>query len=226
MEANKKKILVVDDEQDLCEILKFNLETEGYQADTANSGEEAMSMDIASYDLLLLDVMMGGMSGFQLAKQLKENPMTAHVPIIFLTARDTENDTVTGFNLGADDYIAKPFGIMELVARVKALLRRTEGSKKEREYNIGSLFVNIDKHIVKVEGEEISLTLKEFELLSLLLENRNIVLTRDKILETIWGYNFDGETRTVDVHIRTLRAKLKAAGNLINTVRGIGYKID
>ena len=109
MEANKKKILVVDDEQDLCEILKFNLETEGYQADTANSGEEAMSMDIASYDLLLLDVMMGGMSGFQLAKQLKENPMTAHVPIIFLTARDTENDTVTGFNLGADDYISKPF---------------------------------------------------------------------------------------------------------------------
>lgn len=106
MEANKKKILVVDDEQDLCEILKFNLETEGYQADTANSGEEAMSMDIASYDLLLLDVMMGGMSGFQLAKQLKENPMTAHVPIIFLTARDTENDTVTGFNLGADDYIS------------------------------------------------------------------------------------------------------------------------
>lgn len=109
MEANKKKILVVDDEQDLCEILKFNLETEGYQADTANSGEEAMSMDIASYDLLLLDVMMGGMSGFQLAKQLKENPMTAHVPIIFLTARDTENDTVTGFNLGADDYISKSF---------------------------------------------------------------------------------------------------------------------
>ena len=103
MEANKKKILVVDDEQDLCEILKFNLETEGYQADTANSGEEAISMDIASYDLLLLDVMMGGMSGFQLARQLKENPMTAHVPIIFLTARDTENDTVTGFNLGADD---------------------------------------------------------------------------------------------------------------------------
>ena len=111
MEANKKKILVVDDEQDLCEILKFNLETEGYQADTTNSGEEAISMDIASYDLLLLDVMMGGMSGFQLARQLKENPMTAHVPIIFLTARDTENDTVTGFNLGADDYISKPFSI-------------------------------------------------------------------------------------------------------------------
>ena len=125
MEANKKKILVVDDEQDLCEILKFNLETEGYQADTANSGEEAMSMDIASYDLLLLDVMMGGMSGFQLAKLLKENPMTAHVPIIFLTARDTENDTVTGFNLGADDYISKPFSIREVMVRVRAVLRRT-----------------------------------------------------------------------------------------------------
>lgn len=121
MEANKKKILVVDDEQDLCEILKFNLETEGYQADTTNSGEEAISMDIASYDLLLLDVMMGGMSGFQLARQLKENPMTAHVPIIFLTARDTENDTVTGFNLGADDYISKPFSIREVMVRVRAV---------------------------------------------------------------------------------------------------------
>ena len=120
MEENMKRILVVDDEQDLCEILKFNLETEGYEVETANSAEEALEMDIASFDLLLLDVMMGGMSGFQLAKQLKDNPMTANVPIIFLTARDTENDTVTGFNIGADDYISKPFSIREVMVRVRA----------------------------------------------------------------------------------------------------------
>ena len=123
MEENMKRILVVDDEQDLCEILKFNLETEGYEVETANSAEEALEMDIASFDLLLLDVMMGGMSGFQLAKHLKDNPMTANVPIIFLTARDTENDTVTGFNIGADDYISKPFSIREVMVRVRAVLR-------------------------------------------------------------------------------------------------------
>lgn len=177
-------------------------------------------------ELVLLDIMLPDEDGLSILSKIRENAMLKSLPVIMMTAKGSEYDKVLGLNLGADDYIAKPFGIMELVARVKALLRRTEGSKKEKEYNIGSLFVNIDKHIVKVEGEEISLTLKEFELLSLLLENRNIVLTRDKILETIWGYNFDGETRTVDVHIRTLRAKLKAAGNLINTVRGIGYKID
>lgn len=177
-------------------------------------------------ELVLLDIMLPDEDGLSILSKIRENAMLKSLPVIMMTAKGSEYDKVLGLNLGADDYIAKPFGIMELVARVKALLRRTEGSKKEREYNIGSLFVNIDKHIVKVEGEEISLTLKEFELLSLLLENRNIVLTRDKILETIWGYNFDGETRTVDVHIRTLRAKLKTAGNLINTVRGIGYKID
>ena len=157
MEANKKKILVVDDEQDLCEILKFNLETEGYQADTANSGEEAISMDIASYDLLLLDVMMGGMSGFQLARQLKENPMTAHVPIIFLTARDTENDTVTGLNLGADDYISKPFSIREVMVRVRAVLRRTmeqRGNSSEPSLiNYQGLQLNLDKKSVTVDGE-------------------------------------------------------------------------
>ena len=125
MEENNYKILVVDDEQDLCEILKFNLETEGYVVETANSAEEALEKDVAGFNLLLLDVMMGGMSGFQMAKQLKENPMTAQIPIIFLTARDTENDTVTGFNLGADDYISKPFSIREVLVRIRAVLRRT-----------------------------------------------------------------------------------------------------
>ena len=125
MEENKYRILVVDDEQDLCEILKFNLETEGYVVDTANSAEEAMTMDITSYNLLLLDVMMGVMSGFAMAKELKENPATANIPIVFLTARDTENDTVTGFNLGADDYISKPFSIREVLVRIRAVIRRT-----------------------------------------------------------------------------------------------------
>ena len=135
MEKADKRILVVDDEQDLCEILSFNIQIEAYHVDTANSAEEALEMDIASYDLLLLDVMMGGMSGFQLAKKLKENPMTAHVPIIFLTARDTENDTLTGFNLAADDYISKPFSIREVMVRIRAVLRRTaeqNGSADER----------------------------------------------------------------------------------------------
>ena len=226
MEANKKKILVVDDEQDLCEILKFNLETEGYQADTTNSGEEAISMDIASYDLLLLDVMMGGMSGFQLARKLKENPMTAHVPIIFLTARDTENDTVTGFNLGADDYISKPFGVMELISRVKALLRRTEKEDDGDTLACGSIEIDNKRHSVTVQGETCELTFKEFELLKYLMINQGIVLSRDKLMNQVWGFEYEGESRTVDMHIKTLRHKLGDGGQQIKTVRNVGYVME
>lgn len=168
MEENMKRILVVDDEQDLCEILKFNLETEGYEVETANSAEEALEMDIASFDLLLLDVMMGGMSGFQLAKQLKGNPMTANVPIIFLTARDTENDTVTGFNIGADDYISKPFSIREVMVRVRAVLRRTAeqagDADESKIINYQGLQLNLDKKTVSIDGEAIPFTKTEFEL--------------------------------------------------------------
>lgn len=149
MDEKDSRILVVDDEQDLCEILKFNLEIEGYQVETANSAEEAFEKDIASYNLLLLDVMMGGMSGFQLAKQLKNSEVTAHIPIIFLTARDTENDTVTGFNLGADDYISKPFSIREVMVRVRAVLRRTasrlEGAEEPAVISYQGLLLNLDK---------------------------------------------------------------------------------
>ena len=153
MEEKNKRILVVDDEQDLCEILSFNLETEGYHVDTANSAEEALEMDVPSYHLLLLDVMMGGMSGFQMAKKLKENPVTANIPIIFLTARDTENDTVTGFNLGADDYISKPFSIREVMVRIRAVLRRTaeQNGTAEEPTMIGyqGLLLNLDKKTVR-----------------------------------------------------------------------------
>lgn len=230
MEANKKKILVVDDEQDLCEILKFNLETEGYQADTANSGEEAMSMDIASYDLLLLDVMMGGMSGFQLARQLKENPMTAHVPIIFLTARDTENDTVTGFNLGADDYISKPFSIREVMARVRAVLRRTmeqRGNSSEPSLiNYQGLQLNLDKKSVTVDGECVPFTKTEFELLRLLLEERGKVFSRQELIDRVWPKDVMVLDRTVDVNITRMRKKIGKFSKCIVTRLGFGYYFD
>ena len=179
MEEKNKRILVVDDEQDLCEILSFNLETEGYHVDTANSAEEALEMDVPSYHLLLLDVMMGGMSGFQMAKKLKENPVTANIPIIFLTARDTENDTVTGFNLGADDYISKPFSIREVMVRIRAVLRRTaeQNGTAEEPTTIGyqGLLLNLDKKTVSIDGENVPFTKTEFELLRLLLEEKGRV---------------------------------------------------
>ncbi|MBP9984384.1 MAG: response regulator transcription factor, partial [Prevotella sp.] len=156
MTEKNYRILVVDDEQDLCEILKFNLETEGYQVETANSAEEALTMDIAGFDLLLLDVMMGGMSGFSMAKTIKKGPTTANIPIIFLTARDTENDTVTGFNIGADDYISKPFSIREVMVRVRAVLRRTtdDNAPTEQQFiRYQGLEMNLSKKTVAIDGE-------------------------------------------------------------------------
>ena len=230
MEENMKRILVVDDEQDLCEILKFNLETEGYEVETANSAEEALEMDIASFDLLLLDVMMGGMSGFQLAKKLKGNPMTANVPIIFLTARDTENDTVTGFNIGADDYISKPFSIREVMVRVRAVLRRTAeqtgDADESKIINYQGLQLNLDKKTVSIDGEAIPFTKTEFELLRLFLEERGKVFSRQELIDRVWPKDVMVLDRTVDVNITRMRKKIGKFAKCIVTRLGFGYYFD
>lgn len=228
METNSH-ILVVDDEQDLCEILKFNLETEGYDVETANSAEEALEMGIEKSDLLLLDVMMGGMSGFALAKRLKENPLTAGIPIIFLTAKDTENDTVTGFNLGADDYISKPFSIREVMVRVRAVLRRTKEKEGVQPSNIVSyqgLVLNLDKKSVSIDGEDIPFTKTEFEILHLLLDERGRVFSRQELIDRIWPKDVLVLDRTVDVNITRLRKKIGRFSKCIVTRLGFGYYFD
>lgn len=230
MDEKDSRILVVDDEQDLCEILKFNLETEVYQVETANSAEEALEKDIASYNLLLLDVMMGGMSGFQLAKQLKNSEVTAHIPIIFLTARDTENDTVTGFNLGADDYISKPFSIREVMVRVRAVLRRTasrlEGAEEPAVISYQGLLLNLDKKSVSVDGEDVPFTKTEFELLRLLLEERGRVFSRQELIDRVWPKDVLVLDRTVDVNITRMRKKIGKFAKCIVTRLGFGYYFD
>ena len=223
------RILVVDDEQDLLEILKFNLETEGYEVATATSAEDALQLDIASFDLLLLDVMMGGMSGFAMARQLKDNPATAPVPIIFLTARDTENDTVTGFNLGADDYISKPFSLREVMVRVRAVLRRTAKENSEEEAKTLSyqgIVMNLDRKTVSVDGEDIPFTKTEFELLHLLLDERGRVFSRQELIERIWPKDVLVLDRTVDVNITRLRKKIGRFAKCIVTRLGFGYYFD
>ena len=230
MDEKDSRILVVDDEQDLCEILKFNLETEGYLVETANSAEEALEKDIASYNLLLLDVMMGGMSGFQLAKQLKNSEVTAHIPIIFFTARDTENDTVTGFNLGADDYISKPFSIREVMVRVRAVLRRTasrlEGAEEPAVISYQGLLLNLDKKSVSVDGEDVPFTKTEFELLRLLLEERGRVFSRQELIDRVWPKDVLVLDRTVDVNITRMRKKIGKFAKCIVTRLGFGYYFD
>ena len=230
MDEKDSRILVVDDEQDLCEILKFNLETEGYQVETANSAEEALEKDIASYNLLLLDVMMGGMSGFQLAKQLKNSEVTAHIPIIFLTARDTENDTVTGFNLGADDYISKPFSIREVMVRVRAVLRRTasrlEGAEEPAVISYQGLLLKLNKKSVSVDGEDVPFTKTEFELLRLLLEERGRVFSRQELIDRVWPKDVLVLDRTVDVNITRMRKKIGKFAKCIVTRLGFGYYFD
>lgn len=223
------RILVVDDEQDLLEILKFNLETEGYEVVTATSAEDALLLDIASFDLLLLDVMMGGMSGFAMARQLKDNPATAQVPIIFLTARDTENDTVTGFNLGADDYISKPFSLREVMVRVRAVLRRTakeNGEEEAKTLSYQGIVMNLDRKTVSVDGEDIPFTKTEFELLHLLLDERGRVFSRQELIERIWPKDVLVLDRTVDVNITRLRKKIGRFAKCIVTRLGFGYYFD
>lgn len=197
------------------------LETEGFELPS----QFWAAMEIKKPSLAILDIMLPEEDGISVLTRLRADLMTRNLPVIMLTAKSTEHDKVLGLDAGADDYVTKPFGAMELVARVKALLRRTETPQDGREYNIGCLGLNPGKHMVKVSGEEIMLTMKEFQLLCYLAKNKGDVMTRDQILKEIWGYEFDGENRTVDVHIRTLRSKLGEAGELIETVRGLGYRI-
>ena len=222
---NDYRILVVDDEEDLCEILKFNLEMEGYTVDTAYSAEEALKLDITQYNLLLLDVMMGEISGFKMARMLKANKDTAEIPIIFITAKDTENDTITGFNLGADDYISKPFSLSEVIMRVKAVLRRTAGVqiKEEEQLQYKGLVINIPQKKVTIDGEETSLTKKEFEILLLLLQNQGRVFSREDILAKVWNDEVYVLDRTIDVNITRLRKKIGSYGKYIVTRLGYGY---
>lgn len=223
---NTNRILVVDDEEDLCEILKFNLENEGYYVDTANSAEEALKLNISSYNLLLLDVMMGEISGFKMANILKKDKNTSNIPIVFITAKDTENDTVTGFNLGADDYISKPFSIREVISRVKAVIRRTANTTVKDNtdqviYN--GLVIDTTKKKVSIDGNEISLTKKEFEILLLLLQNIGRVYAREDILSKIWSEEVYVLDRTIDVNITRLRKKIGDYGKYIVTRLGYGY---
>lgn len=225
MAMNNYRILVVDDEEDLCEILQFNLENEGYEVDTANSAEEALKLDLTKYHLLLLDVMMGEISGFRMASMLKKEPKTAEIPIIFITAKDTENDTVTGFNLGADDYISKPFSLREVVARVKAVLKRT-AKKLEQPTELlrhETLVMDVEKKKVCIDGLEVPLTKKEFEILLFLLENKGRVFSREDILAHVWPDEVYVLDRTIDVNITRLRKKIGIYGKCIVTRLGYGY---
>lgn len=218
----KKSILVVDDEQDLCDIISFNLEKEGYAVDSAFSAEEALKKDLGGYDLLLLDVMMGGMSGFKLAARLKADPKTAGIPIIFLTARDSEDDTVRGLELGADDYVSKPFSIRELLARIGAVLRRSSGSEEDKLVYEG-LVLDKERKIVTVDGEEVFLTRTEFDLLQLLLSDQGRVFSRSELIGKVWPDDVLVLDRTVDVNITRLRKKIGQYSTRIHTRSGFGY---
>lgn len=221
------RILVVDDEEDLCEILQFNLESEGFNVDIAYSAEDALKKDLSVYNLLLLDVMMGQISGFKMARIVRENPNLAQIPIMFLTAKDTENDKLTGFNIGADDYISKPFSIREVVARVKALIRRTNISKNpevaSEDLVYMGLTIRITKKKVLLNGKELAFTKKEFEILKLFLENRNRVFSREEILSRVWSDEVIVLDRTIDVNITRLRKKIGDYGRNIVTRLGYGY---
>lgn len=219
-------IYCVEDDSNIRDLVVYTLESTGMKAYGFEDGKafiEALAFETP--ELVLLDIMLPGEDGLTILKKLKSAAKTKDIPVIMLTAKGSEYDKVIGLDSGADDYIAKPFGMMELVSRIKAVLRRTQKNTKDMLYRIENLELDIEKHKVRVDGQDVTLTLKEFEMLEKLVKNQHIVLTRDKLLEEIWGYDFDGETRTVDVHVRTLRQKLGSAGELIETVRGVGYRM-
>ena len=221
-------IYLLEDDTSIRELVIYSLNRTGTKAIGFENPETFWkAMDKELPELILLDIMLPNEDGLSILSKLRMSSDTQKIPVIMLTAKSTEYDKVVALDGGADDYITKPFGVMELIARVKAVLRRSDAVKNEEKYfKHKDLFISVTKHQVLAEDKEIALTFKEFELLCLLFENRGAVLTRDQILRRIWGYEFDGENRTVDVHIRTLRAKLGEYGDIVETVRGIGYKIS
>ena len=223
----KHRILVVDDEESICEILKFNLEVNGYDVDVAYSAEEAMKMHPEHYSLILLDIMMGEMSGFQMARILKAKPETARVPIIFCTAKDTENDTVAGLNIGADDYVAKPFSLSEVMARVRGVIRRTSQAETEPEcLSYEDLHLYLQSKQCFIGNEEIQLTKKEFEILKLFLSLKGVIFSRSEILSRVWEGDVVVLDRTIDVNITRLRKKIGDYGKHIVTRNGYGYGFE
>lgn len=219
-------IYCVEDDRNIRELVVYTLSSTGMEAEGFEDGEvffKALAERLP--ELILLDIMLPGDDGLTILKKLKEDKKTRDIPVIMVTAKGAEYDKVSGLDSGADDYVAKPFGMMELISRIKAVLRRTKKKEEAELLRAGKITINERKHEVEVEGKSVSLTLKEYEMLKRLIHNKGIVLTRDRLLEEIWGYDFDGETRTVDVHIRTLRQKLGTAGEVIETVRGVGYRI-
>lgn len=219
-------IYCVEDEKNIRELLIYTLETTGFSArGMANSKELKDALKEELPDLILLDIMLPGEDGYSILERLKASSETQNIPVIMVTAKEAEYDKVRGLEAGADDYITKPFGMMEFVARVKAVLRRCSRQEEDKELKCDDLRLSVGRHKVYWKEEKVELTRKEFELLQYLMENKDLVMTRNQILCHVWGYDFDGETRTVDVHVRTLRQKLGEAGNLIETVRGVGYRI-
>lgn len=217
-------IYFLEDDENIRKFVIYALKSSGFDAKPFSLPSEFyLGMQEATPSLIILDIMLPEEDGISILGKIRKNPVTAKIPVILLSAKCTEYDKVIGLDNGADDYLTKPFGTMELISRVKALLRRTENNNYI--YMINGLYVCPSKHIVKVNNEDISLTLKEYKLLCLLLENGGNVVPREKILTDIWGYDFLGESRTIDVHIGSLRSKLKEGGSLIETVKGIGYKI-
>ncbi|MDR2532561.1 MAG: response regulator transcription factor [Oscillospiraceae bacterium] len=221
-------IYIVEDDANIRELVVYALNSGGFEAYGFETGGEfhAKMQSAEKPDLILLDIMLPGGDGLSMLKELRKNLYTSRIPIIMLTAKASEYDKLAGFELGADDYMTKPFSVLELISRVKAVLRRAQMSDADNVLTCKGITLDIPRHIIKSDGETISLTFKEFELLKYLIQNRGIVLSRNRITEKIWGFDFEGESRTVDMHIKTLRKKLGENGALIETVRGIGYKIS
>lgn len=226
----KEKILIVDDEKDIVKMLDYNLKKEGYRTALAYDGEDALEMAKKEHpDLIVLDLMLPGMDGLEVCKSLKKEPKSASIPIIMLTAKTQEADKIVGLELGADDYITKPFSPRELIARIKAVLRRVKEKDKLPELlNIGDLTIDFSRISVSIKNKPVELTAKEFELLKTLIQAKGRVLSRDYLLDTVWGFDnaIDIQTRTVDVHIRSLRKKLKSVSKMIVTVKNYGYRLE